>query len=404
MSRAVETLLNRAAALQGRARGGIESLCTEVDLDGRSFLLFHAGIRNKRPWFGLFPRDLLTACLMLGEPALMHEAIAFSVATIGREHNPQTGEEPGRVLHEWNRVERDGYLSHYNAAETSQLLILVASQYLHLAEVDRSVLSGWADGLSQAGKYLLRHIDSGLFWENPHHCGATRYMAYATYWKDSHLPGRRSLAYPVAYTLVQAQTVAALRALIALESAFQLGFQPKQLEQLASEMVRAIWEQLWDPQTDFPLVALDKDVRIPGISSDALHVLAYLQKNDIPRTKLAAIDQGARKLDTPYGYRTYASGQPEYTPDSYHLGSIWPYEQFFIAKGALRHGLDEVFEHSLGIISGLETHGFPELVVWDGERLAAGGCDLQLWSAAYPQAIGRLAAGHASASAEDTFS
>jgi len=327
MSRAVEPLLNRAAALQGRARGGIESLRTEVDLDGRCSLLFNAGIRNKRSWFGLFPRDLLTACLMLGEPALMHEAIAFSVATIGREHNPQTGEEPGRVLHEWNRVERDGYLSHYNAAETSQLLILAASQYLQL-EVGPSVLSGWADGLRQAGKYLLRHIEAGLFWEDPRHCRAARYMAYATYWKDSHLPGRRSLAYPVAYTLVQAQTVAALRALIALESEFQVGFQRKQLERLVSDMVRAIWEQLWDPRNDFPLITLDKDVRIPGISSDALHMLAYLQKKDIPRTKLKAIAQGARRLDTPYGYRTYAPRQPEYAPDSYHLGSIWPYEQF----------------------------------------------------------------------------
>ncbi len=404
MSRAVEPLLTKAAALQEKAREGIESLRTEVDLDGRSFSLFNAGIRDKRSWFGLFPRDLLTACLMLGEPALMHEAIAFSVATIGRECNPQTGEEPGRVLHEWNRVERDGYLSHYNAAETSQLLILVASQYLQLAEVDRNMASDWGDGLRQTGEYVLRHIDADLFWEDPYHCRATRYMAYATYWKDSHLPGRKSLVYPVAYTLVQAQTVAALRALIALESEFQLGFQHEQLERLVSGMVRAIWQQLWDPRTDFPLIALDKDVRIPGISSDALHVLAYLQKKDIPKTKLEAIAQGARKLDTPYGYCTYAPGQPEYTPDSYHLGSIWPYEQFFIAKGALRHGLEEVFEHSLRIIHGLEAHGFPELLVWDGEALTAGGCGLQLWSAAYPQAIGNLLTGHVSTNAEDTFS
>jgi len=392
MSWAVEALLNEAAVLQAKAGEGIESLRTEVDLDGRSFVLLNAGIRNKEVWFGFFPRDLLTACLMLGEPALMHEAIAFSVATIGRERNPRTGEEPGRVLHEWNRVERNGYLSHYNAVETSQLLILAASQYLQLAEIDCSVLSGWADGLRQAGTYLLRHIDSGLFWEDPHHCRATRYMAYATYWKDSHLPGRRSLAYPVAYTLVQAQTVAALRSMVSLESEFQLGFQGEHLERLASQMIHAMWERLWDPQTDFPLIALDKDVRIPGISSDALHMLAYLQKEDVPKRRLQAILKGAGQLETPYGYRTYAPRQPEYAPDSYHLGSIWPYEQFFIAKGALLHGLEEILDHSLRIIDGLEMHGFPELLVWDGETLTAGGCDLQLWSAAYPQAICALLA------------
>ena len=392
MSWAVEVLLNKAAVLQAKAGEGIESLRTEVDLDGRSFVLLNAGIRNKEVWFGFFPRDLLTVCLMLKEPALMHEAIAFSVATIGCKRDPQTGEEPGRVLHEWNRVERDGYLSHYNAVETSQLLILAVEQYLQLAEIDCSVLSGWADGLRQAGKYLLRHIEAGLFWEDPHHCRATRYMAYATYWKDSHLPGRRDLAYPVVYTLVQVQTVAALRALIALESEFKLGFQAEQLERLIAEMVRALWKQLWDPQTNFPLIALDKGVRVSGISSDALHMLAYLEKEDVPRTKLDAIVKGARQLATPYGYRTYAPGQPGYAPDGYHLGSIWPYEQFFIAKGSLLQGLEEILDRSLGIVDGLEMYGFPELLVWDGETLAAGGCDLQLWSAAYPQAICALLA------------
>ncbi len=387
MSQALGDLLPKLEVLQRKSLEDFEALRTQVDVSGGTFSLFDAGSRNGRPWFGVFPRDLLTVCLMLKEPALMREAIAFSMATIGRKRDPQTGEEPGRVLHEWNRVERDGYLSHYNAVETSHLLILTAEQYLQLSRSDHSVLRDWADGLRQAGEYLLRHIDAGLFWEDPRHCRATRYMAYATYWKDSHLPGRRNLTYPVAFTLVQAQTVAALRALITLESTFGLGFRVDQLGRLVSEMVRAIWKQLWDLQTGFPLIALDKDVRISGISSDALHMLAYLEKEDVPRTKLEAIVKKARQLETPYGYRTYAPGQPEYAPDSYHLGSIWPYEQFFIAKGALLHGLGEILDHSLGIIDGLEIHGFPELLVWDGETLTVGGCDLQLWSAAYPQAI-----------------
>jgi glycogen debranching enzyme len=393
MSQALGNLLPKLEALQRKALEGLEALRTQVDVRGGIFSLFDAGSCNGRPRFGVFPRDLLTVCLMLKEPALMREAIAFSAATIGCKRDPQTGEEPGRVLHEWNRVERNGYLSHYNAAETSHLLILAVEQYLQLSGSDRSVLREWADGLRQAGEYLLRHIDAGLFWEDPRHCRANRYMAYATYWKDSHLPGRRDLTYPVVYTLVQAQTVAAIRALIALESTFELGFCAERLERLASDMVRAIWEQLWDPQTDFPLIALDNGVRIPGISSDALHMLAYLWKGDSPTTKLEAIVKGAHQLETPYGYRTYAPGQPEYAPDSYHLGSIWPYEQFFIAKGALLHGLEEILDHSLGIIDGLELHGFHELLVWDGETLTAGGCDLQLWSAAYPQAIVDLLAG-----------
>jgi len=399
-----QDLLFRIDRLAARAKEAMRGLCTTRVIRGACFNLYDAGRKEGLPHFGLFPRDLLTVCLMLKEPALMRETIAFSVATIGQRRDPQSGEEPGRVLHEWDRVERDGRLSHYNAAETSQLLLLVAGQYLPLHGSDRGLLPDLAEGLRLAGRYLLRHIEAGLFWEDPRHCRASRYMAYATYWKDSHLPGRKSLAYPVAYTLVQAQTVAALRALLTLESTFRFGFSVEQLEELVSEMVGAIWERLWDDRADFPLIALDKDVRVSGISSDALHMLAYLEPPDVPPAMLEAIARGSQRLETRYGYRTYAPDQPDYAPEHYHLGSIWPYEQFFIAKGALRHGLAEVFERTLGIIDGLEAHGFPELLVWDGKALTAGGCDLQLWSAACPQAIGDLLRGHVSGNAEDTFS
>jgi glycogen debranching enzyme len=245
----------------------------------------------------------------------------------------------------------------------------------------------WIDALKLACNYILRHIVAGLFWEDPRHCGATRYMAYATYWKDSHLPGRQNVAYPVAYTLVQAQSVAALRALVHIEERLELGFSIELLKRYASDIVDSIWTKLWDEATDYPLLALDHEASIPGISSDALHMLAYLDPTDIPKRNLEAIVKAARRLETPYGYRSYAPSQVDYSAGAYHLGSIWPYEQFFIAKAAVKNQLPDVLDCSVRVTQAILKHGFAELMVWDGKRLSSGGCDLQLWSAAYPEAV-----------------
>ncbi|MGQ9602204.1 MAG: hypothetical protein ACUVUT_05980, partial [Candidatus Bipolaricaulia bacterium] len=92
-----------------------------------------------------------------------------------------------------------------------------------------------------------------------------------------------------------------------------------------------------------------------------------------------------------------------YAPTAYHLGAIWPFEQFFIAKGALIHRREELLEVASRVGTALERLGFPELFYWDEQSGLVGpgavpgvarhdheGCDLQLWSAAWPRAMARL--------------
>jgi len=142
------------------------------------------------------------------------------------------------------------------------------------------------------------------------------------------------------------------------------------------------------------VIALDRDGPIRGVSSDALHMLAYLEAADIPKEHLAAIERGAEALATPFGYRTYARGQVDYDPHAYHLGAIWPFEQAMIARGAACHGLSAVRDVALQVVDALEVLGFHELFYWDQETGLEGataidgqGCDLQLWSLAVPAAL-----------------
>lgn len=377
--------------LQKEARSALDPLRVSLDLDGEPLRLFHAGLQKGRVRFGLFGRDLLITALMLRDPSLMWDVLRFCCKTLGQQHDPRTGEEPGRGLHEYTPVEIRGLLTRYNACDVSPLLLVAAAEY-HNITGDRVLLRAYTSELAAALRYILTHIERGLYWEDPARCGAQRYALRATYWKDSHLPGREDPDYPVAYALAQAQTIAALRAAASLVShGFNLGENAEELQTKAYEMTEVLFTKLWDDERNFPAVALDGQGKITGIASDGLHMLAYLEPGDMPSEQLRAIEEGARALETPYGYRTYAPGQPGYDPSSYHWGSIWPFEQFFIARGALLHRREKLLEVALRVIPALRELGFVEAFAWEeGEKLHVVGCDLQLWTAALPEALARL--------------
>jgi glycogen debranching enzyme len=162
-------------------------------------------------------------------------------------------------------------------------------------------------------------------------------------------------------------------------------------------MIQALTGQLWDKNLNYPLIARDAGGELSGIASDGLHLLAYLDPGDLLPERLEAICQGARALETPYGFRTYAPGQLDYSAAAYHWGAIWPFEQFFLAQGVLLHGREELLPVTLRAIEALQELGFVELFYWDEPSGLRGpgeipgeGCALQLWSAAYPAAMHRL--------------
>jgi len=155
-----------------------------------------------------------------------------------------------------------------------------------------------------------------------------------------------------------------------------------------------LFRHLWDSVLDVPLIAQDQQGGIAGVSSDVLHMLAYLEPGDICKRHLHSIEEASQQLVAPCGYRSYANGHTDYDPHAYHLGAIWPFEQAIIARGASRHNLDHVREVANRVIDVLEVDGFPELVYWSEESpiesalaVPGQGCDLQLWTLAVPSAL-----------------
>lgn len=383
----------RLQTLLPKSREGLATLEVRLDLAGRPLRLYQAGKQEKSVRFGLFGRDLLTVAWMLHDPEVTEPVIRFVCGTLGSRTDPQTGEEPGRGIHEFDVVKQRGLLTRYNASEVSLLLLAVTAAH-HRHTGGTSLLRTLEKPLLAAGDYLHAHLADGLFTEDPGRCGASRYALRATYWKDSQLPGRVDPRYPVVYGLVQAQAVAGLRGLAHLLRSLGRPAKADASLRAADLAAKRLFTTLWDEVHGVPLIARDGDGPIAGTSSDALHLLAYLEPDDVPAKRRTAIATAAESLETPYGYRTYAESQPDYSPIAYHLGGIWPFEQVFIAQGARSHGLQRAASVSRRTVAALEQLGFVELCYWTPEDDLSGpgiipgeGCDLQLWSVAVPPAL-----------------
>lgn len=371
------------------AKKSLSQLGIDFQLNNTDLRLYNAGLKSGTKRFGLFARDLFISSFMLDDLNLLKDTLKFALLTQGQKQDPITGEEPGRVIHEHDEVKLRGLKTQYNAADTTQLMLIGLGKYYRDTE-DCEFIKKWKKSIESAINYMLSHLEEDLFWEDPHFCGSQRYALRSTYWKDDKLPERENPEYPVAYTLVQVLTVAALREAAKLSKAQILRTDYTKLEEAADGICNSIFTKLWDDSLNFPLIAKDKKGGISGISSDALHMLAYLKPDDLPEEKLEAILERSTSLETPYGYRTYAPDQLDYSPHAYHLGSIWPYEQYFIGQSGLIHGSKDVFEKSVQIIEALDRYGFWELFGWDGEKLQALGCDLQLWTICYPLSVHKL--------------
>ncbi len=388
----------RLRRLETQAEALERQLETEYACKDGILHLYHAGLRRNQVRFGLFGRDLLITSMLLRRTGLTRDVLLFIADTLGTRDDARSGEEIGRGIHELARVEMRGMATHYDAIDTTPLFLIAAYEYL-VATNDEELAEKLSRSLALAVRFMEAHLVEGLFVEDPAYAGATGYALRATYWKDSQLPGRIDPAYPVTYSLVQAQAVAAFRSAAKIAQTYPhiTSTLSEDLEALAIRALDGLFKQMWDTNLDIPLVARDQQGPISGISSDMLHMLAYIEPGDIDSQHLDAIEQASRQLTTPYGFRTLTPNHRFYDAHAYHLGAIWPFEQALIARGAKRHALPGVAETAYRVIDVLESEGFPELVYWSGKSAIEGalavegqGCDLQLWTLAVPAALRSL--------------
>jgi glycogen debranching enzyme len=321
-----------------------------------------------------FSRDSIITGLLTNSEEVLRGQLSLSSDLQGKSADPVTGEEPGKIHHEYPEVYLGSRSTLYCACDTTALYLIGMEAYLNLTG-DSGFVETHVENIERAVHYITAHIgEDSLFWETPTFCGAEQFALRVTYWKDSQLPHERQQpSYPIAYTLAHVQNSRALRSAAVL-------LKRPDLSVLAQKMVDAACGRLWDASEGTFLVAIDQDGPVAARSSDVLHALAYFSPNTFPRERAMHLENSARPLETLCGYRSIPADLQ--VQDPYHGGSaVWVFEQALIHIGAGKFGLLHAQQVSLRVRHHLDTD--PEILglVADGTTVRIG-CDPQLWTIA----------------------
>ena len=352
------------------------------------------------PWFlTLFGRDSIWAARMLLPTGTDLAAGTLRVLARhqGTKANPDSGEAPGKILHELRRQEfvlSDGLhlpAAYYGTIDATPLWISL----LHDA---------WRWGLPEAQVGgLLPHLEAALGWlagdADPDGDGFLEYLDTSGRglanqgWKDSGDAVRyrdgRLAEPPIALAEVQGYAYRAALDGAALLDAFGRpgGEQWREHAAALAEKFRA---KFW-VDGGYPALALDRDKRpVDSLTSNIGHLLGTGMLSPAEERAVATA-LGDEAMSGGYGLRTMSSNDGGFAPLSYHCGSVWAHDTAIVAAGLARAGFpDEAITLIDGLLTAAETFDYrlPELYAGDPRSALSApmpypaACRPQAWSAA----------------------
>jgi glycogen debranching enzyme len=364
------------------------------------------------PWFmTLFGRDsLLTSWMaLLVDPTLALGVLDTLARLQGNRVDPQTEEEPGRILHEVRfgdvpTLHLGGGHVYYGTADATPLFVML------LGELQRWGLH------DEAVHRLLPHADRALDWiRNDGDRDGDGYVEYQRAnpdglanqgWKDSWdgitFADGTIAEPPIALAEVQAYTYAAFVA--RSHFAYEAGDHTTGNEwRTRAEALRAAFNRdFWLPDRGWYAVALDAEKRpVDSLTSNMGHCL-WTGIVDTDHATEVADQLLGPELFSGWGIRTLATSMGAYNPVSYHNGSVWPHDNAICAAGLMRYGF---VDHAHRVIdalldvAALHDGRLPELfagISRDELPVPAAyptSCSPQAWSSASPLLVLRTLLG-----------
>jgi len=301
------------------------------------------------PWFmTLFGRDSLITSWMalLVDPELALGTLQTLARFQGKDVDPRTEEEPGRILHEMRFGEAaslslDGGDVYYGTADATPLFVML------LGELRR-----W--GLArEVVDQLLPHADSAMDWiVNFGDRDGDGYVEYQRAtdrglqnqgWKDS-FDGVRFTngdlpRAPIALCEVQGYVYGAYLARAHFAEEMADSAAAAQWRVRAVELKRRFNQDFWLEDRGWFAMGLDAEKRpIDALASNMGHCL---WTGIVDEEKAAMVGERLMSHDmfTGWGIRTLGSNMTGYNPISYHCGSVWPHDNAIIAAGLMRYGM-----------------------------------------------------------------
>ncbi len=341
------------------------------------------------PWYAVpFGRDtLITSILLLHvNPALARGVLRYLAEHQGRRVDPDSEEEPGKILHEVRNgevVERALWPHILYGTIDATALFLCALTEMESWTHDRKLADELWPAAEAALEWCRRYGDSDGDGYIEYRGGRARNQG----WKDSddsltNVDGTDA-SRPAALCEVQAYLH---RGLVGMSRR-----RPGLKEQAAGLKWR-FNRDFWMPREKYFAQALDGSKRqVQAITSNPGHCLWM---RILERPKAAHVAQRLLSPDmfSGWGIRTLSDRAINYNPCSYHNGSVWPFDTALAVAGLRQYGFAEEAERlARALVEAsidFPMHRPPELFCGDVREPGAppreywNTCTPQLWSAA----------------------
>ena len=357
------------------------------------------------PWFmTMFGRDSIFTSLQA--LPFTPELAATTLRALGDWQGSRVDdfrdEDPGRILHEMRYGEMTAFEErphspYYGCADATPLYVVLLDEYerwtgdrklVRELEYEARAALNWIDeyaDLLGTGYvwYQRRNEKTGL--ENQ--CWKDSWDSIS--YRDGRLPG-----FPRATCELQGYAYdAKLRGARLARLVWKDSTLADKLEKDAADLKRRFNRDFWVSDGEYFALALDTEGKqVDVLASNNGHLL-WSGIVDKSKAKTVAEHLLGPRLFSGWGVRTLAEGEGRYNPIGYHVGTVWPFDNSFIAWGLRRYGFkDEAAQIAAGILDAA--------VVFDGRLPEAFGgyargvtkypvqyptaCSPQAWSTGTP--------------------
>ena len=319
------------------------------------------------PWFmTMFGRDsILTSLQALPfTPELAATTLHALGLWQGSRVDDFRDEDPGRILHEMRYGEMTAFEErphspYYGAADATPLYVVLLDEYERwtgdrrlVRELEREARAAlaWIDDYADLmGNgylwYQRRNEKTGL--ENQ--CWKDSWDSIS--YRDGRIPGfPRATCELQGYAYDAKMRGARLARDVWKDPAFA-----DELERQAADLKRRFNRDFWVKDGEYFALALDAEGKqVDSLTSNNGHLL-WSGIVDKSKAKAVVRQLMGPRLFSGWGVRTLGEGEGRYNPIGYHVGTVWPFDNSFIAWGLRRYGFkEEAAQIAAGILDAAE--------------------------------------------------
>lgn len=295
----------------------------------------------------LFGRDSLICAWQLLDwnPGICKATLEILCQWQGKVINNEREEEPGKIIHEtdlekkWH-PEKYFPFPYYGSVDSTPLFLIVFSFYYKKTKDIKFLDSHWKSilmALNWLDEYGDKDKDLFLEYQRKNQKGL-----FHQGWKDG-FKDHLKIDSPVALVEVQGYQYLALKEVVQLAEIKKDWDLVDKLEEKAWELKKKFNQDFWMEDKKYFALALDgKKQKRKAITSNPGHLLftGILRDEKINFVVKRLFEND---LWTSFGIRNHSTLEPDFNPKSYHLGSIWPYDNWLIAQGLKKLGCEREY-------------------------------------------------------------